>query len=282
MTGPVAAHPLPARRAPAAVASLLRFGGARAVLETRQFFREVDAVIFTFAFPTILLAIFGTVFGSESAGGVSFAHYFVPGLLAAGLFLASFQTLAITIALERDNGTLKRLAGSPMPPTVYFAGKIGLVLVTAVFQAVLLLAVAALAFDVPLPTGVGRWATLGWVSALSLVSGTLLGVAFSSVPRSGRSASAVVAPIVLVLQFISGVFFVFTDLPSWLQQVAAVFPLKWSAQGMRAVFLPDTFAAEELAGSWELGRVALVLALWAVAGLVLCLRTFRWQRWTDG
>jgi ABC-2 type transport system permease protein len=49
------------------------------------------------------------------------------------------------------------------------------------------------------------------------------------------------------------------------------------AQGLRSVFLPDALAAQEPAGSWELGRVALVLGLWCVAGLLLCVATFRWQ-----
>ena len=49
------------------------------------------------------------------------------------------------------------------------------------------------------------------------------------------------------------------------------------AQGLRSVFLPDVLAAAEPAGSWELGRVALVLALWCVVGLLLCVATFRWQ-----
>jgi ABC-2 type transport system permease protein len=65
--------------------------------------------------------------------------------------------------------------------------------------------------------------------------------------------------------------------PHWLQQIAALFPLKWMAQGLRSVFLPDELAAAEPAGAWELGRVALVLALWCVGGLVLCVATFRWQ-----
>jgi ABC-2 type transport system permease protein len=88
--------------------------------------------------------------------------------------------------------------------------------------------------------------------------------------------------VALVLQFISGVFFLFSDVPTWLQTVAALFPLKWMAQGLRSVFLPDVLAAEEPAGSWELGRVALVLGIWCVVGLALCVRTFRWQdRGTD-
>ena len=89
-------------------------------------------------------------------------------------------------------------------------------------------------------------------------------------------------PVVLVLQFTSGVFFQYDELPAWMQQMAAVFPLKWLAQGMRSVFLPDSFQQQELAGSWELGRTALVLALWAVMALVLALRGFRWRRRDDG
>jgi ABC-2 type transport system permease protein len=67
-----------------------------------------------------------------------------------------------------------------------------------------------------------------------------------------------------------------------MQQLAAVFPLKWMCQGMRYVFLPDSFGAAEVTGSWELGRIALVLAGWTVAGLVLCVLTFRWKASKDG
>ena len=67
-----------------------------------------------------------------------------------------------------------------------------------------------------------------------------------------------------------------------MQQVAALFPLKWMCQGLRSVFLPESFAPQEPAGSWELGRVALVLGAWCVLGLVLCLFTFRWTTRRDG
>lgn len=257
---------------------LLRVSGARAAVELRTFFREKDAIIFIFAFPTIMLLIFGTVLDREMADGVRFSQYFLAGMLAAGLMLSSFQSLAVQIAVERDDGSLKRLMGSPMPREAYFLGKMGLVLGTAVPQTVLLLATATLVFGVRLPTSPDRWLTFAWVSVLAVASGTLLGVAFSSLPRSGKSAAAVVTPVVLVLQFISGVFFVYNELPEWMQTVAAVFPLKWMAQGMRSVFLPDSFEALEVSQSWQHPQVALVLILWSVVGLVLCVRTFRWQR----
>jgi ABC-2 type transport system permease protein len=98
------------------------------------------------------------------------------------------------------------------------------------------------------------------------------------VPKSGRGASAVVSPVVIVLQFFSGVFFVFTDLPGWMQQVAAIFPLKWMTQGMRSVFLPDSFAAREVAGTWETQRTFLILMAWLIAGILLAIRTFKWSR----
>jgi ABC-2 type transport system permease protein len=62
-----------------------------------------------------------------------------------------------------------------------------------------------------------------------------------------------------------------------MQQVAAIFPLKWLTQGMRSVFLPDSFATQEVAQSWESGRTAIILLIWLIAGLFLAVKTFRWE-----
>ena len=266
-----------------AVPGVLALGLARTRLEVLQFSRERTSMVFTFAFPVILLFIFGSVFkGQTIGGGVDFTQYFTAGMIASGIVLSSFQSLAIGIAIERDDGTLKRLRGTPMPPAAYFLGKIGLVLVTSIVQDVVLLGAGALLFGLQLPTDPLLWLRFAWVFLLGAAAGTVLGIAYSSVPRSGKSASAVVSPVVLVLQFISGVFFVFNQLPAWMQDVSSVFPLRWLAQGMRSVFLPQNFAGNEVGGSWQLGMTAAVLAAWLVLGLVLCLRTFRWSRVGSG
>jgi ABC-2 type transport system permease protein len=136
--------------------------------------------------------------------------------------------------------------------------------------------VGSAAFGLRLPGTAGRWLTLGWVFAAGTATCAVLGLALSSLPRSTRGSSAVFSLPSLVLSFISGVYFVFRDLPPVLQQVAALFPLKWLCQGLRSVFLPAAAAVAEPAGSWETGKIALVLGAWFVAGLVLCLTTFRW------
>jgi ABC-2 type transport system permease protein len=261
---------------------VLRLSLYQTGLEIRQFLRSRAAVVFTLLFPVMLLVIFAAIFTFEIAPGLQFSQYFIAGMIAAGLLSVGFQSLAIQIPIERDRGVLKRLRGTPMPKAVYFAGKIGMVLAIGLVETGLLLAVATAFYDLDLPPTAQQWLTFGWVSLLGITACTLCGIAFSSVVRTARAAPAVVTPVALVLQFISGVFFVYTDLPELMQRIAAVFPLKWMCQGMRSVFLPDSFAAREAAGSWELGRVALVLTAWCVGGLLLCLLTFRWTTKRDG
>ncbi|GAA5182397.1 ABC transporter permease [Rugosimonospora acidiphila] len=258
-----------------------RIGWERGKLEVKEFFRQRESVVFTLAFPVILLLIFGSVLNYDIPGNINFSQYFVPGILATGLFGVCFQTLAIQIAIERDKGILKRLEGTPMPPASYFLGKIVMVLTMVVLESIVLLAISSALGKVTLPSDWHRWVTFVWVTVAGVAAGSLLGIAFSSVPRSGKSAPATITPIALVLQFLSGVYFVFTDLPSWLQHVGALFPLKWIAQGYRSVFLPDSFAAQEPAHAWEHGRLALILVLWAVGGLVVAIRTFRWRAGKD-
>jgi len=258
--------------------SLSSVAVSRARVELLSFARDRRAVVFTFALPVILLLIFGSVFNTDIAPGVTFSQYFVAGMIASGLVYTGFQNLAIAIPQEREDGTLKRLAGTPLPKPAYFLGKVALVFVSLVAQVFLLLLIGVLLFKVHLPQTAEQWVTFAWVLLLGLFVCTLLGVAFSSVPKTARGAPALVSPVVLVLQFISGVFFVFATLPPWMQHVASLFPLKWLCQGMRSVFLPDAFKTQEAAGSWELPRVALVLVVWLVISAALCVGTFRWQR----
>lgn len=261
---------------PAALPSVGSVYRSRASVELKEFFRQRESVVFTLLFPVILLGVFGAVLDYEIGPGISFTQYFMAGIIAAGILGASLQNMAISIATERSDGTLKSLSGTPMPRSAYFVGKVVQVLAVTLLIMAVLLAVGRLGYGVALPSG-GDWFTFAWVAGLGSASCTLLGIAVSSLARNGRSASAMVTPIALVLQFISGVFFQFSQVPVWMQTVASVFPLKWMAQGLRSVFLPDSLAAVEPAGTWELGRVALVLGLWCVVGLVLCVLTFRWQ-----
>jgi len=257
---------------------VIRIGLLRAGLELKQFLRQRESVVFTLFFPVILLFIFGSVFKDTIAPGVTFSQYFVAGMIASGLVNTGFQQLAITIPMERDDGTLKRLRGTPMSVSSYFIGKALLVTILMIIQTTLLLLFGTLMFGLNLPTSPTLWWNFTWLVILGSACSTVLGIAFSVVPKSGRGASAVVSPIVIILQFFSGVFFVFTSLPTWMQQFAALFPLKWLTQGMRSVFLPEDFSTQEVAGTWEIEKTAVIIAIWLVAGLIISIKTFKWSR----
>lgn len=271
------------RTTPGALPGTWALGLRRGSLELRQFFRQRDQAIFTFAFPIVFLFLFASIFSNDVEGaGITASQLYVPSMIAAGIMSTSFQSLGISIAIERDNKQLRRLRGTPMPPASYFLGKVWLVLVTGLLETVALLAVGVLFYGIELPTGAVDWLTFGWIFFLGLTGCALLGIAISSLPKTGQSASSVVVLPFLVLQFISGVYIAVGTIPDWLLNIGALFPLKWMCQGLRGVFLPETAAVLEQAGGWEYGRIALVLGAWCIGGLVLCLLTFRWKSRRDG
>jgi ABC-2 type transport system permease protein len=271
-------RPMPAAAA-AALPSQLRIGLLRGLLEIRLFFRQRESVVFTFSLPVILLLLFGQIFHGEiGRTGVDFRQYFIAGIIASGVMSTTFVNLGVGIATDRGDGTLRRLAGTPATAASYFTGKAIAALAISLLEVAIMLAVAAGLLGLHLPASPGRWLTFAWVLALGAVTCSLLGIAASCIARSPRSASAVLNLPYLVLSFISGVYFVFSRLPHGLQQVAALFPLKWLCQGLRSAFLPDSVLAAEPVHGWEHGRIALVLGAWLVASFVVCVRMFRWQR----
>lgn len=267
--GPSARPPLP---------GALRVGWARAAIELRMFARNKASLVFTLSLPVLLLLILGSIFGGEVADtGVDFKQVFMAGIIAAGVMSVAFTGLAITMAIERGDGSVRRLGATPMPRSSYFFGKVVLVLVAGAVETALLVLISVGVFHLRLPDTADRWLRFAGVSVLGATACALLGIAYSWIIPNARSASAIVTPPFLILQFISGVFFPFGELPRWMQTVAAVFPLKWMAQGLRSVFLPDSFQAAEPTGSWEIGHTFLVLGAWCGVGLLLCLLTFRWR-----
>jgi len=124
-------------------------------------------MVFTLAFPVILLFFLTAIVNYDISGSLKFSQYFIPGILipgilAAGMFGVSFQTPAIQISIERDKGILKRLEGTPMPPSAYFIGKIIMVLTMVALETVVLLGIARALGKVDLPTDRGKWLTFLW------------------------------------------------------------------------------------------------------------------------
>ena len=196
----------------------------RFTIELLQFRRSREAVFFTIGFPLVMLALFGTIFGGQDLGpktsGVTFAQYFIASMMAAGVWGSCFTNLAISVPSERDSGALKRLAGTPMPMTAYFAGKIGLVLLLSAIETVLLLTMGLAFYHLRLPPP-GKWLTFAWVMILAS------SCTCSAWPcRAGPNARTLGGrdPLAILLQFISGVYFVFDHSPAGYRTSPRCFP----------------------------------------------------------
>lgn len=268
----------------AVLPGVISVGIARIGYELKTYARTPDGMFFNFAFPVMMLLVFSLAFSAQNFGipqlgiDISSAQYYLPAMVAMGILISGAQNLGIDIAIERNDGTLKRLAGSPIAPVSYFIGKFGQVFITGLVQLVILLVVGGMLLGAGLPTELNKWLTLSWIFVLGLIASAVLGITMSALPRSAKSATSVIVPPLLILQFISGVYLQFSQLPEWLQNVASVFPLKWIAQGMRYVFLPDAYQGAEVGGVWNLGGVALALGVWFVLGTIGAALTFRWTK----
>jgi ABC-2 type transport system permease protein len=254
-------------------------GWERARLELKAFFRNREAVVFNFSFPPMLLVLFASIFqGDEIANtGVDFRQTFVAGIIASGIMSSGFNSLAISIAIERHDGTLKRLAGTPMPKGAYFIGKLVMSFVNAAAGTAIMLTLGTVFYGLDLPSDARRWLVFAATLVLGTAACSLLGIAYSRLPRDGKSAPAVVTPPYIALQFISGVFFYFGDLSRGLQFFASLFPLRWMASNMRYVFLPDSFKIVEPGHSWHVVLGFGVMAAWMIGSFAIAARTFRWN-----
>jgi len=238
--------------------------------EQRTYWRTPSSAFFTFAFPLVLLFIFATMYrGTPLAalGGISYAQYFVPGIVAFGVISACYTNIAITLCFRRDLGVLKRLRGTPLPPWVFMGGHIGSSLVVSVLLTAITTAVGVVAYDLRVP---GHWAALG----LSLAAGAFcfcaLGLAVTTLIPNAHAAPAVVNGALFPLLFISGTFFPLEP-GSALARTAGFFPVGNFQHAVFRAFDPRT------TGSAIDASDLTALAVWGLAALVLAARRFRWE-----
>jgi ABC-2 type transport system permease protein len=270
----------PQRRLPARapLPSPLRIGLSRVGPELKMFYRRPEQMVLTFSLPAVICILLGSIFSTKlphtdtSTGSVIAA-----GMLAYGILSTSFINLGISIAADRDTGALRRLRGTPTTALSYFIGKILLVAIVSLAEAIILLAVGLLFFQLRLPTTVFGWFTLTWVFLLGIVSCSLLGILISNFASNAVAAAVVTNGPAVGLQFVSGTYVPLIVLPAWMLTLGSIFPVKWMAQGFRSVLLPSNMAAFEPAGSWEHWHIFFVLTAWTIGGSAACLAVFRWS-----
>jgi ABC-2 type transport system permease protein len=238
--------------------------------DQKAFWRNPASVFFTVMFPVIVFLILAVVFNGETVdvrGGVAATTYYVPAIMSLSIISATMQTLAMTLVIAREDGRLKRGRGTPMPPWVFIAGRVGNSIVVALMMLVLLATIGGLLYGVDIP-----WDRLPAI-LLALVVGAAsfccLGIALTAAIPSQDAAAAIVNALLLPLYFLSGVFIPEDQLPNGVITFADLFPVRHFFDAFFDAYVP----AGGPAVSWD--NLA-VVALWGVAGLLLAIKFFRW------
>ncbi len=262
----------------AGVPSAIGIGFSRVLPELKMFYRRPEQVALTFSMPAVICILLGSIFSDKLPNSeVSTGAVIAASMLAYGILSTSFINLGISIAADRDTGALRRLRGTPTTALSYFIGKVMLVGIVSLAEAVILLLVGVLVFGLRLPTAPFGWFTLTWVFVLGIVSCSLVGIFISNFASNAVSAAVITNGPAVGLQFLSGTYVPLMALPTWMLIVGSFFPVKWMAQGFRSVLLPPAMVVFEPAGSWEHWRIFLVLTAWSIGGLLGCLALFRWS-----
>lgn len=239
--------------------------------------RTPRTVIFTMAFPIVLLVLFNSIF---NAGGnktttlpsdlkLSAEAYFTAGIIAYSAALSTFTTLAVSLTTQRENGQLKRYRGTPMPPWTFIAAQIIRAEAQALAMASVLLTIGAVAYGIPVPASTFP----AFVLYLLLGTATLcaLGIALSAFTPTPDAASTIAPFSVVILSFVSGVWIPVETLPTWLETIGKLFPLAHLALGLQTTLAPSATGT-----GLDLGNL-IALVIWALVGIRIATRRFRWE-----
>ncbi len=237
-------------------------------LQLRIFFRSVVAAFFTLVLPLMFLVMINFFVPEDPASPVPVAQYITPALAVFGMVTATFSNLAINTSMARDDGILKRVAGTPLPMWVHLLGRVLSAVVVGILSVTIMLALGWAIFDVVIPWS--RMPLFTLLLFLGAATFSALGLALASVTPSARAAPALTNFVILPLAFISGVFFPLENAPEWLQTIARLLPLEPLASSAITLFTSTS------AVDFPWGAIAKLL-VWGAIGLFVALRFFSYE-----
>jgi ABC-2 type transport system permease protein len=246
-------------------APLPRMIAAQTAMETRSLLRNGEQLTVTMVIPLGLLAMF-SLEPLVNLGGGSRIDFLAPGIIALAVMSTAFTSQAIATGFERRYGVLKRLGATPLSRGGLISAKTATVIIIELLQAAIITAVA---------TGLGWRPHAAPLALLTVPLLVLVGTAAFSglaLPMAGtlraEATLALANLIYIVLLGLGGVVFPLTKFPAGARPLLTLLPTGALATGLRAVLADAVgFPVRDL----------LVLAAWAVVGIGLAARTFRWE-----
>lgn len=235
-------------------------------VETKLFFREKQAVFWTFLFPILMIWLFGAMFGNTKISGMSYSDAYVPSWIAVNLLTTSLFTLGTTLAGYRERGILRRYQATPVRSWMIVASHMAYGVVVFLFSAAIMIVFGAVMFHLTAPKH-----PLSVIATVILSMAALLpfGVFISSMAKGTRTAAAISSLLLNLMLFLSGATFPLPMMPKVLQDVARILPLYYVIDLMRQTWNFSSIAKN--------GLDVIVLGAMAIVFSGLAAKWFRWS-----
>ena len=161
-------------------------------------------------------------------------NFMIPGLMGLVLFMVTTMLTALAIVREREQGTIEQLLVTPIRPIELVVGKVLPYVGVAFFNVLEVLAIGTFWFGVPIH---GSVALLLALTTVFLMSALGLGIFISSAAATQQEAMMLIWFIMLPSIFLAGFFFPIEAMPSALQIISYVIPLRYMLEIIRGIIL---------------------------------------------
>ncbi|HHW74065.1 MAG TPA: ABC transporter permease [Firmicutes bacterium] len=247
----------------------LRIALKLTVLEGKLFLRNYINVFFLLLFPSLILLLFGGMFGNEPAaifGGYGTVDVSVPAYAGMIISVTGLMCLPLTLSEYREKKILKRFRATPLSPHYVIIAQIGVNLLMTVVGMLLLFITARIVFDLHF---MGDFLPVVAVFLFSTLSIFSLGFLIAAVAPNMMAATAIAYLVYFPMLFLTGATIPIEMMPETMQKIAAVLPVTHVVKAMKAVWLGESIAS--------VSNSLLLLAGITVVCFFLSFKLFRWE-----
>ncbi|GAA3815892.1 ABC transporter permease [Cellulomonas soli] len=240
--------------------------------EGRLFLRDPSALFFALLFPALLLTVLGLVMPwadlpfdetDPELAGVTWITGFTPIMLVLAIATVSFTTFPTLVATYRQRGVLRRMSTTPVPPWKLLVAQVLVNLAALLVACLFALALAVGVLDVGLPA---QPATFVLAFVLTVLGTFAIGAVIAAVAPTTSAATGFGMTAYFVSLLLGGVWVPLQVMPEGLRRVAELTPVGAGSQAMTAAWLAQPFPTSSM----------VVMAVWALVGIPLAARLFRW------
>ncbi len=198
--------------------------------------------------------------------GLKGVYMFVPGTMALILILISALMTSVSIAREKELGTMETLLVSPLQPVQIILGKVTPYIGLAFVNASIIILLGYLVFGVPVS---GSLVLLLLMTILYILLALSIGIFISTVANSQQTAMFIsMLTLMLPTIILSGFIFPIDNMPLILQWLSAIMPARWFIEIIKQIMIKGT-------GMEYIAKEAIILLGMTMIFIVLSIKRFK-------